>query len=120
MICLVKWVPQSLEIVEGALQVGRKHVFQKFICPCGSVSLLGEKGFAPPGKHTYNNKDILVTHATWQLNEVQLQVSKGSRRRRFEASGNKSSFSRIMNLADKTLVVNCFCKYICLTNNIYV
>ena len=37
-------------------------------------------------KHTYsdNKENIFITHTKWQLNEVQLQVFKGSRGRRSE------------------------------------
>lgn len=37
---------------------------------------------------------------------------KGSRGRRSEASGSQNSFSRIMDLADQTLWVLCFCTFI--------
>ena len=79
------------------------NTFSKFLCHCepsgkGSLNL--------SRKHTYNNKNMLITHTKWQANEVQLQVFKGSRRKTSEASEDKSSTSR------QTLLVNCFCNFI--------
>ena len=59
------------------------------------------------GKHTENNKYISVTHTKWQLNEVQLQALKRRRRSKSEASWDKNSFSRIIDLTGSMLVVNC-------------
>lgn len=47
------------------------------------------KGFNPSEKHINNNKNILITYANWQLNEIQLQEFKGPKRRKSEASGDK-------------------------------
>ena len=44
-------------------------------------------------ENTSNNKNILMSHRKWQLNEVQLQVLKGPRGRTSEASGDGNSFS---------------------------
>ena len=66
----------------------------------------------PSRKHTIDNKNTVITHTKWQLNEVQLQVCQGSRGRRSETSGDKSSFSRIMDLTGQTLLVDYFCNFI--------
>ena len=55
------------------------------------VNLAGGGSFSSSGKHTYCNKNISITQTKKQLNEVQQQVSKGSRWRS-EVSGNKNSF----------------------------
>ena len=89
MIFPVKCVPCSLEILESMPQMG--SIFSKFLFHCEDVGFAAGEVFNLSGKHTYNNKNILVIYTKWQLNEVQLQVFEGSRGRRSEASGNKNS-----------------------------
>lgn len=48
----------------------------------------------------------------WQLNEVRLQVFKGSKGKTSEASGNKTYFFRILDLTSQILLVDCSCHII--------
>lgn len=75
------------------------------------MSFAGGEGFSLSWKRIYNNENILKTHVKWQLNEVQLQVFKATRRRS-EASESKTSFSRIMDLTGQTMLVDCFYNFI--------
>lgn len=76
MICPVQWVPQLLQIVKVIPQVG--NTFSKNFFATVRVSALGQgEGFTPSGKCTSNNKNILMTHTNWQVNEVHRQVLKG-------------------------------------------
>lgn len=68
MIFSVKWVPSSLEIMEGILQV--KTCYLTISLLLYYISLAAEEGFNPHRKHTDNNKNILITHTRWQLSEV--------------------------------------------------
>ena len=46
------------------------------------------------------------------MNEVQLQVFKAFIGARSQASRNKNSLSRIVDVSGQTLVANCFCNFI--------
>lgn len=80
--------------------------------PLGGISFVAVEGLRPSREHTNDNKNTVIIHTNWQLNEVQLQVCQGSTGRRSEASGDKSNFSRIMNLTSQTLLVDYFCSFI--------
>lgn len=56
------------------------------------ISLKAGEGFSPSRNHTDSNKNILLTHSKWRLNQVQLQVFKGYRGKSFEAPGQIVSF----------------------------
>lgn len=83
----MKWVPPSLDVVVGIAQVG--NTFSSSLFATVRASTLGQENFNPFRKHTPNNQNTLVIHMKRQLNEVQLQVLKGTRARRFETSGNR-------------------------------
>ena len=91
MTCPVKWVSQSLEIVEGTPQVGNTFS-NSFLFHCEVISFVTREVFNPSRKHTYDNKNILTTHTKWQLNEDQLKMFRGPRGSS-EASGDRNSFS---------------------------
>ena len=46
------------------------------------------------------------------MNEVQLQVFKAFIGTRCQASRNKNSLFRIVDVSGQTLVANCFCNFI--------
>ena len=49
MICPIKWVPGSLEIVESITLSG-KHNFYQLIRLCEGISLAAKEGFNPPNE----------------------------------------------------------------------
>lgn len=73
MIFSVNWVLQSLQILVDVSQVGNTFSNNFFVVVRAS-SLLQMKASTHPEKHTHN-KNILIMHTKWQLNEVQLKCT---------------------------------------------
>ena len=71
---------------------GKAHVLAVSL-PSWGHQLCGEGEAVTHPENTYNNKNILMSHRKWQLNEVQLQVLKGAGGRSCEASGREVVFS---------------------------
>ena len=59
-----------------------------------------------------HKRSMWITHIEFWVDEVQLQVSKGSRGRKSEAAEDKAGFSRTRYLASQTSLVNCLCSFI--------
>ena len=53
-----------------------------------------------------NHRNILTIHTRWQPNEVKLQVFKDPQGGP-DASGDKNSFSRIMDLSGQIMLAEC-------------
>lgn len=87
--------------------------FLRVPLPLWGHQAYGRGGFNPSWKYMYNNKNILITHARWQVIQVLLQGLEGSRGRKSQVSGN--SFSSVMNLTGQTWIVNSFHNFIAIS-----
>lgn len=73
-----------------------------FLAAVGALALQQRKASNHP-ENMCNNKNILIIHTKRQLNDINLQVFKGSGERRSEAFWDKNCFSRIMDLTSRSL-----------------
>lgn len=90
MICPVKWVSSSLEIMEGTLPVKISSLTFSFLLYY--ISPAAGEGCNPYRKHTYSNENILITHTRQQLSEVKLHVFKNPEREGLRLLGTRINF----------------------------
>lgn len=74
----MKWLPQSLEIMEGISHVA--NTFSTGFCATMRASDLEGEIFNLTEKHTYNNMNVLITCTRWQLDKDELQLFKNPKR----------------------------------------